>query len=279
MSISSGFRSNLSITFIGTATAIIEIDGVRFLTDPFFHQAESSVEYPIDATRSVLLKVHHDPGLSMQDLPPIDAVLLSHEDHWDNLDELGRQLLDGRHVLTTEDGAKNLAPRPGVQGMKPWETVNLTLGGKAFRIMATPCKHVPGNECVGFVLTTDDFGTAADGRPNAIYFTGDTVYMEELAAVGQQFHIAAAIMNLGEAYSQLEPLPAPKVQITMGGKQAASLFRDIKADRIVPMHYDAWDHFTQHEEELAEVFESEGVLDKVKWLKLGEPVQILTAES
>jgi L-ascorbate metabolism protein UlaG (beta-lactamase superfamily) len=122
--------------------------------------------------------------------------------------------------------------------MAPWETVELALGGKLFRFTATPCKQVLGQECVGFVLETDDFGKAEDGRPNAVYFTGDTVYMDELAVIGQKFHIAAAIMNTGEAHVQLEPLPAPKTQITMGGTQAVCLFRDIKADCIVPMHYD-----------------------------------------
>ncbi|GKT52948.1 zn-dependent hydrolases of the beta-lactamase [Colletotrichum tofieldiae] len=272
-----GFKSNLSITFIGTATAILEIEGVRFLTDPFFHPAESFVEHEVENLPTVTLKVHHDPALQLENLPPIDAVLLSHEDHWDNLDETGRQLLDGRHVLTTQDGAKNLAPRPGVRGLAPWETVELALGGKLFRFTATPCKHVPGQECVGFVLETDDFGKAEDGRPNAIYLTGDTVYFEELAEIGQRFHIAAAIMNTGEAHAQLVPLPAPTTQITMGGAQAARLFRDIKADCIVPMHYDAWDHFTQHREGLAEVFESEGVLEKVKWLVPGKSIKILTA--
>lgn len=114
MSACPGFKSNISITWIGTATAIIEIDGVRLLTDPFFHPAGSSVDY-----RGSYLQVHHDPALQLKDLPRIDAILLSHEDHWDNLDEVGRQLLDARHVFTTKAGAANLAPRPDVRGMKP----------------------------------------------------------------------------------------------------------------------------------------------------------------
>ncbi|OHW92222.1 hypothetical protein CSPAE12_09233 [Colletotrichum incanum] len=136
--------------------------------------------------------------------------------------------------------------------------IELALGGKLFCFTATPCKHAPGQECVGFVIETDDFGKADDGWPNAIYFTGDIVYMDELAAMGQRSYIAAAIMNTGEAH-------------------AVRMFRDTKTDCIVPMNYNAWDHFTQHREGLAEVFESEGVLEKVKWLSLGKSVKILTA--
>jgi L-ascorbate metabolism protein UlaG (beta-lactamase superfamily) len=60
----------------------------------------------------------------------------------------------------------------------------------------------------------------------------------------------------------------------MDGRQAARLFRDIKADVLVPMHYESWDHFTQHEEELKTEFEEEGILSNVRWLKPGMSVQI-----
>lgn len=69
------------MTFIGTATAILDIDGVRFLTDPFFSPA--GTEFDIGLT---VLKNEESPALRLEDLPPIDAILLSHEDHPDNLD-------------------------------------------------------------------------------------------------------------------------------------------------------------------------------------------------
>lgn len=109
------FDAPLSITHIGTATAIIHVDGVNLITDPVFSQAGTEWDMGI-----MTLKLGNTPAMSLSTLPPIDAVLLSHEDHPDNLDEPGRALLDGRQVLTTSDGAKNLAPRPGVRALKPW---------------------------------------------------------------------------------------------------------------------------------------------------------------
>ncbi|KAH7350050.1 beta-lactamase superfamily domain-containing protein [Plectosphaerella cucumerina] len=267
----SGFNSSVSMTFIGTATAILEIDGVKFLTDPFFSPAKTDF---VHETAGYRLFNHHDPALTLSELPPIDAILLSHEDHWDNLDDLGRRLLDGRHVFTTMDGAKQLAPRPGVVGMRPWQENTIVLGGKTFHITATPAVHTPGGECTGFILTTESFGRHPDGRPNAIYFTGDTVYTDELPPMAENFHIAAAIMNIGDAHYQFEPEPAPMTQITMGGKDAARLFRAIKADWIVPMHYDGWDHFTQYQAELSKAFKETGVHENVIWLKPGESVKI-----
>lgn len=109
------FSAPLALTHIGTATAIIHVDGINLLTDPVFSPAGTEWDLGI-----MVLKISDTPAKSLADLPPIDAVLLSHEDHPDNLDEPGRATLDGRHVFTTPDGAKKLAPRPGVRAIKPW---------------------------------------------------------------------------------------------------------------------------------------------------------------
>ncbi|KAJ5381223.1 beta-lactamase superfamily domain-containing protein [Penicillium cataractarum] len=261
----------LDVTHIGTATAVLEVNGINFLTDPFFSPAGTFWD-----RGRVVLKVTENPALRLDQLPVIDAVLLSHEDHPDNLDELGRQLLDGRHVFTTVDGGNNLRPRPAVYGMKPWEEITCIIAGKKFTITATPTQHVPGNECTGFILTNDEFGFGRDGLPNAIYFTGDTVYIDELNAIADRYHVRAAVMNLGNAHvpSSDEPGSTP-MQITMGGKDGAKLFRALKADVLVPMHYESWGHFTEFGVELRQAFEEEGISDKICWLKAGEKVHVL----
>lgn len=264
----STFKSTLTITHIGTATAILDIDGVNLLTDPFFSPAGTEWDLGI-----VVLSNTDTPAFTLQDLPPIDAVLLSHEDHPDNLDELGRRLLDGRHVLTTMDGASKLAPRPGVRGLQPWQTVTLAVGGKRFEVTGTPCQHLPGGECTGFVITSDSFGINTDGLPNAIWITGDTIYTEELASkIPAKFHVVAAIVNLGAV---MVPGPEGPLQITMDGKQAAKLFREIKPDIMVPMHYESWRHFTQLGDELAQVFKDEGVYDNICWLEPGKAKKVI----
>ncbi|CAN9268367.1 unnamed protein product [Alternaria alternata] len=234
----STFKNKVSITHIGTATAILDIDGIIFLTDPFFSPAGT------EWNDVAALKVHDDPALKLEELPYIDAVLLSHENHPDNLDEFGRRLLDGRHVVTTNDGAKNLAPRA---------------------------------QCSWFQRLARE---RSDGRPNAIYFSGDTVYIEELSKIADKYHITVALMNCGKATfyeftDEGKPgQPGDSLQITMDGRQAARLLKDLKADVLVPMHYESWDHFKQGGNELAQEFKEEGVLEKVRWLNSGKAVEI-----
>ncbi len=92
------FQTPLRITHVGTATAVIKLEGLTILTDPYFSPA--GTKWQAAAVPGVVLSSSYQPALSPQDLPPIDLVLLSHEDHEDNLDDLGRLLLDGRHTLT-----------------------------------------------------------------------------------------------------------------------------------------------------------------------------------
>ncbi|KAJ1305630.1 hypothetical protein OPQ81_000627 [Rhizoctonia solani] len=264
---SPGFQSKVDITFIGTATAVISIDGVNFITDPVFDDVGTSYDLGIITLQS--LKA---PALGLHELPVIDAVLLSHEDHPDNLDTAGRSLLNGRPVITTPDGANKLKPRPAVYAIRPWETLSLKIGGKNFSITGTPCVHLPGGETTGFIVHTASFGTNPDGLPNAIYFSGDTIYLEELAQMRKKFHIGLAIINLGAV---IAPGPDGPLQITLDGKSAAKLVQDIGADVVVPMHFDTWKHFTEPSTESAKAFEEAGLKERVVWLEPGVAKQVL----
>lgn len=262
-----GFESKVNMTLIGTATAIVSIDGVNLLTDPAFDEAGS--EYDVGVTT---LKSITGPALGLHELPTIDAVLLSHEDHPDNLDTAGRTLLEGRTVITTVDGANKLKPRPAVRALRPWESISLKLGGKDFIITGTPCQHLPGGEVTGFLLGTSSFGTSPEGLPNAIYISGDTVYLDELVEMRKKYHVVLAILNLGGVVAPSREGP---LQITFDAKSAARLAREIEADIVVPIHYDSWEHFVESGDEAAKVFETEGLKDRVLWLTPGVIKSIL----
>ncbi|PLN86107.1 Metallo-hydrolase/oxidoreductase [Aspergillus taichungensis] len=257
----------LTITHITTATAILNINGTTFLTDPFFGPVDGT-EYDTTPVweQADLQSLGLDsipppphlinrrgPALQLDELPPIDAVLLSHEDHLDNLDPEGRKLLDARKVFTTPDGASNLRPRPGIVGLRPWETVTSTIGDKVFRITGTPCKHFPVGEVTGFILETDSLGVHAEsGKLNAIYFSGDTVYIDELKEIGARWHVTAALLNLGKATFDF---PVGPIQITMDGGQAVRLMREIGADLMIPVHFESWEHFTEDRDGLAKTLD------------------------
>lgn len=264
-----GPTTSFSISHIITAAAVFHINDVNLLTDPFF--SPNGTEFRADPNNVITVLL--DPAMQPDQIPPIDAVLLSHEDHPDNLDPIGRaHFLDGRKVLTTPDGAKNLGPRPGVTGLQPWQTVSLNMGGESWNVTGTPCVHLPGGEVVGFVLRGPGFGYT-DGLPNAIWYSGDTIYIKEVAQLKDMFHLRAAIFNMGAAVAQF-PNGAGSLRITMNGTEVAQMFKDVGADILVPMHYNPWSHFTEDIEQVKGDFEAAGILDKVQWLVPGQRTRV-----
>ena len=96
-------NSTVKLTLIGGPTILIETGGLRLLTDPTFDPPGSY------QSGSITLQKTIGPALSVAELGRIDAVLLSHDQHADNLDTAGRALLtDIPTVLTTRIGAQRL---------------------------------------------------------------------------------------------------------------------------------------------------------------------------
>src|SRR3954462_5158166 len=124
----------ISITLIGGPTALIEIDGFRLLTDPTF-DAPGAYQLP-----HVKLEKTIGPAMRPDAIGPGDAVLLSHDQHSDNLDNSGRDyLLKAPRALTTEAGAKRLGGH--VEGLAPWSTPHMTGGeGNSLSCTATPAR-------------------------------------------------------------------------------------------------------------------------------------------
>ncbi|KAG7409813.1 UPF0173 metal-dependent hydrolase [Fusarium oxysporum f. sp. rapae] len=251
------------VTHIITAASVFHINDVNLLTDPFFSPANTT--WP---TAGGNLTVLADPALQPSQIPVIDAVLLSHESHPDNLDEIGRQhFIDGRKVITTPDGAKNLSPRPGVVGLQNWQTIDVKLDGEIWKVTGTPCNHTTETQTMGFALHGPGFGYT-DGLPNAIWYSGDTIYIEELKQLNDMFHIRAAVFNMGDAHITVDGVA---IQITMNGTEVAQMFKDVGAEILVPIHYSPWSHFREQSiTQLKKDFDEAGVSDKVKWLVPGQ---------
>ena len=87
-------------TYIGGPTALLELDGLRLLTDPTFDPADTEYRTP-----SYVLRKTQGPPVSPEALGPVDVVLLSHDHHFDNLDHAGRRALQGAaSIVTTAAG-------------------------------------------------------------------------------------------------------------------------------------------------------------------------------
>jgi L-ascorbate metabolism protein UlaG (beta-lactamase superfamily) len=185
-----------SITMIGGPTALIEVDGFRLLTDPTF---DPPGEYRLP--HATLTKTSA-PALAAAAIGPVDAVLLSHDQHADNLDTSGRAFLArAPRVLTTVAGARRLGGGHA-EGLGAWDETEFVRDGRALRITATPARHGPAGieplsgDVIGFVIEARD----RDMRP--IYVTGDTVWYDGVAEVARRFRAGVVLLFAGAAQTR-----------------------------------------------------------------------------
>lgn len=246
----------LSITLIGGPTALIEIDGFRLLTDPTF-DAPGGYELP-----HVTLEKLSGPALSAEAIGSVDAVLLSHDQHADNLDHAGRDYLSkaGR-VLTTVVGAKRLGG--DAEGLAPWDATELTgSNGRSLTITATPARHGPAGieplagDVIGFVLTSK-----AGSRP--VYISGDTVWYDGVAEVARRFRAGVVLPFAGAAQTR------GPFHLTMDVNDTIETARAFPDAVIVPLHTDGWAHFRQNANDLRASFDTLGFGPRLKLLEPG----------
>lgn len=243
------------LTYIGGPTALIEVAGLRILTDPAFDA--KGTDYP---TNVYTLHKLSDPAIKASDLGEIDIVLLSHDHHFDNLDNSGRSLLTkAKTVITTVAGAERLGNK--AIGLENWETVEIPIADdRLLSITGTPCRHGPVNgdrgPVTGFVLNF--MGETTGG----IYITGDTVWYEGVIEVSKRFDIAIVIAFLGAAVVK----NVGPDHLTMTATEAVELAKYFKNATIIPVHFEGWAHFTESKPEIEAAFHEAGLSHRLKWM-------------
>ena len=255
----------MRVTHVGGPTALIEIGGWRLLTDPTFDAPGRRYNFGWGTSS----RKTAGPAVDAAALAPIDAVLLSHDHHDDNLDEAGRALLPSADVvITTASGAKRLGG--GAIGLAPWETTRLEAPGRStIEVTATPCRHGPplSHALVGDVI---GFGLAWEG--NGVWITGDTVLYDGVRAVAERLEIATMLVHLGGVRF---PITGP-LRYTMTASEAIELCQLIRPRLVIPIHYEGWSHFKEGRDAIERELESapEDVRRRFRWLPIGEAVDL-----
>ncbi|HET6530559.1 MAG TPA: MBL fold metallo-hydrolase [Actinoplanes sp.] len=254
---------------VGGPTVLIEVDGWRLLTDPTFDPAGGHYTFGRGTSSDKLA----GPALAVSELPPIDAVLLTHDHHSDNLDTAGRALLSSvETVISTVSGARRLR-LAGARGLAAGETTRLAAPGRTvIEVTATPARHGPPlsgrivGEVVGFALRRP----AGDGV--LLWITGDTVLHNRLRETAAAMTVDVALVHVGGVRF---PVTGP-VRYTMTGREAVELIGIARPRVAVPVHYEGWSHFKHGRAavERALATAPEDVRRRVRWLPIGSPHRI-----
>jgi L-ascorbate metabolism protein UlaG (beta-lactamase superfamily) len=228
-----------TVTRIGGPTVLLEVGGVRLLTDPTFDPAGSTYQ-----VGPVVLTKTRGPALGIDDLGDVDAVLLTHDQHPDNLDHAGRAYLGGvPAIFTTPSGAERLGA-PAV-GLRPGEAAVVTSARGSVQVTATRAVHgsepvaAALGEVTGFLVTLLDSGAA-------VYISGDNVAAASYAEAGRRADVHLAIVHAGAA--QLPMFGSELLTPTAAGVRAAA--RALPSARLLVVHEDGWSHLTEGASEI-----------------------------
>lgn len=243
---------DVPVHVFGGPTTLIEYGGLRLLTDPTF---DDPGEYQF--TEDFSLVKTAPPSTSAADVGPVDAILLSHDEHQDNLDTSGREFLaEVPRVLTTQGGAERLGGNSW--GLQPWETVELERPDEGkITVTATPALHGPEGsepivgEVIGFMLT-------GEGLPT-VYISGDNASLDRVRQIADRFpEVDTVVLFAGAA-----KVPFIDDILTLNGQRAADAAQLLDARRVVPAHCDSWAHFSEGLDEIVTAFTEAGIADRL----------------
>ncbi|MFB9237812.1 MBL fold metallo-hydrolase [Plantactinospora siamensis] len=226
-----------TVTFLGTATTVLRLGPFTLLTDPnFLHRGQRAyLGYGMWSRRLT------DPALRVEELPRLDAVLLSHL-HGDHFDRVARHGLDrGLPILTTPQAGRRLRGWGfrGAVDMRTWQAKEAQRDGWTLRVTAVPGQHGPGivdrllPQVMGTVLDLERGGE----RALRVYITGDTLNRPMLAQIPRRFpDMDAMLIHLGGTR-------IAGLLLTMDDRQGAELVRLMRPRLTVPIHYDDYPVF------------------------------------
>jgi L-ascorbate metabolism protein UlaG (beta-lactamase superfamily) len=256
---------NCRITHIGTATMLLEIGSIRLLTDPVFDPAGGNYHFGYGTGAKKLTA----PSIKPETIGQIDAVLLSHDHHEDNLDRAGRALLPlARKVITTTVGAKRVGNN--AIGLSPWQSITIQSDDSNVKITAVPARHgslwshLIVGETSGFILEWNG------QKHGALYISGDTVWFNGIHEIAHRFKIGTVILHIGKAGF---PITGP-VHFTLNAREAVRIIQVLDPHIAIPVHYEGWSHFREPRAKAATQFSTAELDEKVQWLPLGIPVNI-----
>jgi len=254
-------NSSLTLTLIGGPTVLIEYDGFRLLTDPTF---DPPGEYK-GPHSPIIHKKTSGPAIAAEQIGHLDAILLSHDHHFDNLDNAGRALLPSvGATYTTNSGALRLAGN--ALGLAPLETCALEgKNGRRLFVTGTPARHGPigvdAGDVIGFALGVKEPG-------DLIYITGDTLWFDGTAEVSRRFTPKIVVLYTGAAE------PRGRFHMTMGSEDALEAAAAFPDAQLLSVHNEGWGHLKEDQDQLADVFAKFNLANRLTRFDKGKPLTL-----
>ncbi len=256
--------NDVGVTFIGHSSFLLQMGGQKLLVDPVF------------STRLVVLRRQRRPGLLLEELPPIDIVLLTHA-HMDHLDRSSlrrviratRRLTGNSPKVVVPKGVEDLVATLGfskVHGLAWWEQIEMD----RLCVTMTPCRHWGARMIRDTHRGYGGYVVEKDGR--SIYHSGDTAYFDGFKEIGERLKPEVALLPIGAYF------PDTHRTVHTSPEEAVRGFIELGAKRMIPMHYGTFRLGREPMDEPLQRLVAEaarlGITGKLKVLEEGETMHL-----
>jgi L-ascorbate metabolism protein UlaG (beta-lactamase superfamily) len=255
-----------SVFFVGTATVVIRYAGFTILTDPnFLHRGDH-----VHLGYGLISRRQTNPAVEIEDLPPLDFVLLSHM-HGDHFDRVAQRKLNKATPIISTRHAVAYLERKGftaTRALRTWEALPITKGGARLQLTAMPGTHAPGPlaaalpPVMGSML---EFQTPGGETRLRLYISGDTLVHEQLKEIPRRYpEIDLALLHLGGT------MILGVVMVTMDANQGVEAIRIVEPRTAIPIHYNDYTVFKSPLEDFKRAVAEAGLEERVHYLSHGD---------
>lgn len=267
----------LSALWIGHATVLLQMDDKIIITDPFLTETTGEL-----ARRVV------EPGIDIENIPPCNLILISHS-HFDHLN------FSSLSILEEKSSKSNLVFPKDLENYLPYYNLNFIRMDNDYGYKN---KIIGEQKIIDGIKVTTVFAAHWGGRYGldgflwgdlsytgyileyngmTVYFAGDTGYdPDKFRHIGEKYNIDLAMIPIGPCADCKDCGTKNHVF----PKDAVYIFRDLNAKIMIPIHYGTL-VFAQAEPmeplyAFKNIIAEEKLEDKVKILKIGEQVELIT---
>ncbi len=256
--------THATVTWVGHSTFLVQLDGVNILTDPHWSERASPVDFA--GPRRLV-----PPGLAFDDLPPIHAVVISH-DHYDHLDAdtVDRLAREHRPRFFVPLGVRAWLEARGITDVVEldwWQTARFG----ELTLVCTPAQHSSGRGITDQYLRLWASWVVL-GPTKRFFFAGDTGYDPRLKAIGERFgpfDLAAIPIGGYSAFSTGHPNH-------VNPEEAIQLYEDVRGRLLVPMHWGTFalnrEPFLEPPDRLLRAARERGLEEQVGILSPGQTI-------
>jgi L-ascorbate metabolism protein UlaG (beta-lactamase superfamily) len=260
-----------ALTFIGTATVLLRLGSFTFLTDPNFLHASEHVYLGLGLTS----KRRTEPAMQLEDLPPLDLVLLSHH-HGDHFDRVAAEGLDKDLPIVTEPHSARKLTSQGFRrpiALETWQSQVFRRGDQQLTITSMPGKHAPQplQTLLPPVMGSLVELTVGGEVRFRLYITGDTLLHDRLAEIPERYpDIDLCLIHLGGTR-------VAGILLTMDAAQGVKALQLVRPRTAVPIHYDDYTVFKSPLSDFREQAAGASLATDVRYVDRGETFRFPTA--